>query len=173
MKKRWSHSLQILLCSIVIAAGTSYAREDVAIYLFPRAEKTSASLLLGDIARIYGGDESRHLALIPLDPSLYSDGYIDRKEIRTVIAAFSPMPVAIHGSAVRIVDLNRSASSPARKIGNGEKVVFVLKRNGVMISVPGISLGEGSTGDAVSVRLSNRTTARGIVTDDGYVVQEL
>ncbi len=154
-----------------------WGADEVRVYLYPSVT-TSEALSLGDVARLEA-DEADSLSALPLDPSIYADGFIDAGEVRAFLSGRTAGILRIFGTAVRVRAPGQSPEEgPAATefagpaVHNGERVDVLIRRRGIVIQAPGTALADGKLGDRVFIRTDNSRRIRGVIAGRGLVEVE-
>lgn len=156
---------------ILLAGGTAFA--ELRIYLFPGIEVETKEPLLGDIGKIEGDTPAlKKIREMKIAPELYADGYIDRRELRSLLRACTDDIIIIHGNAVRVtkkasveeaVDQAEVPEEKVLSVKTGERVHLSVRKNGILVEMNGTAVGEGRVGDEINVRLKGSRTVKGIL----------
>jgi len=171
---RYSVIVFLLLCS----EGGFAA---VKIYLLPRVEVRKNSICMSDISRIDGRREPAAAAgNISISKKLYSDGYIDWKEVSGLLKKHISEPVLIYGNSVRIIkkkdstiaDFSESGGSDVQ-IRSGERIILVVKRKGIRVETSAIAENEGRNGDLIYVRTGRSKRLRCRIIDSKQAELEI
>ncbi|MDY6967287.1 MAG: flagella basal body P-ring formation protein FlgA [Spirochaetota bacterium] len=141
------------------------------MFLYPKIHLKKKAATLEDIAVIDCGKESiNRFKHIKIPHVLYSDGYLDRKEIRLLIRQSISKPVFIYGNAIKI-NVNKevegekkdNTDDPMNIVKSGERVKIVVINNGIFVELIGTALKQGSIGDEIRVRIKGSKVIHGIV----------
>jgi hypothetical protein len=145
--------------------NTVYA--EIKIFLHPRSVAAS-NLILGDIASIEADQLiSDNIKNITIEQSLYSDGYIDKKEIALLLKQYTNDNFSIYGNAVRVTnDLQDDLYNTADQydpavilLRKGDRVNIIIKRNGISLMLKGTAIDDGKINDEIAVKLDNKAGA--------------
>ncbi len=178
-------SLFILLF-FVLSQANSLA--DIRMYLFPRVEinlNNEDDLAIADIARIDGDNtDLTKICNIKVKSELYSDGYIDRKELSNLLSSNVNDLFFIYGNAIRVIDKDKFIEERAEFAYNfieeeilvrrGERVSLVVIKRGISVELTGRVMKDGKKGEEITVRMKPLTGRRsrlvkGIVRSRGLV----
>jgi len=160
----------LLTLALTTAFTASAPVSVVGIYLHPRA--SGGPLCLGDIADVEGDAEAAAaIETIAVDPSMSSDGYIDRGEVLALLESAPGPAYCVYGSAVRVERPNEAGKSAV--VFSGDRVsVFVIKK-GVRLRMKGVALQDAKSGDTVRVRTGANAVIEGRVMKNGTVEKTL
>ena len=148
--------LLILLFSLALT-HTALAAE-VSVFLIPIVDHHD-ELTLRDIARLEcPAAVQDELYAIPIGSELYRDGYIDRKEVYTLLRKHSAGRVTVYGNAIRVLADSDIAPVPEKhnRIQSGSVLHVVVKKRGVSVEITGTALEEGKRGDEIRFKIGNR-----------------
>ena len=152
---------------IFLSTGMAEAGASARIYLYPRVEG-KADLSIGDIATVEGAaDELETLAGLTINEELFSDGYLDSREIDGILRT-TGIQCVIYGNAVRVVAASGDVELQVEElplIKRGDHVTVFASRGAIRIQVTGTALSDGMKGDDVSVRTRGRGILSGRVLD--------
>ena len=166
--------LTAALIMVLAAAGACFA--DVNIYLYSRADAKPGGLVLSDVALIDGDADAAELVRgIPVDDSLRSDGYLDRKEIIELVKSKVAGRITVYGGGVRVARTEGGgpSSTAAVAVKKGSAVRFQVVNSSVRVEVAGTALKDGNPGDAIPVKLAGRKTVTGTIINEKTVELEL
>lgn len=154
------------LIAAIICAGflnlPNLLSADIRVYLYPRAEKGDSTLLIQDIGGIDCDTAADQIKSIEIDGSLYSDGYLDKKEIISILKSKTDDSVFIYGNAVRIFTKSNLPETDTDNevrimpVNMGQKISLRIKKNRVTVEIPGtvVSVNEKNF---VTVRLDRKS----------------
>ena len=169
-----------IILFVILSASSLYG--DVKIYLFPKINKIAGPVKLMDIARFEGLPvEFKKLGHIIIDRKIYSDGYIDRRELIKIIKERVDDTIFIYGNAVKISfsrDIIKGHNDYNFKnenygVKSGDRVRLVVVNRGIRLVVSGTAMEDGSIGDTISVRLKNKKSIRGKIVNVRMLRTEL
>lgn len=173
-------SLQIFLLLtffIVFIEHTAYC--DIRLFLFPKITTDNNDIFLKDVALVEGNNtDIEKIKNTKIKKEIYSDGYIDRKEILSVLKNNTDDNIFIIGNAVRvfnnatnIIYVENQPSEPVIK--KGDNVNVIVKKNGISVILRGTAVSDGKIDDEVSVKLEKRSNyfklVKGIIKSKDYV----
>lgn len=133
---------------------------DVKLYLYPKIDKGGDTLIMKDIASIDCDPSADGLKAIEIDSSLYRDGYLDKKEIMSILKANTDEIVLIYGNAVRIFsksgneEVNTDIDNLQIKIG--QRISLRVRNKGITLELPGIVISKEDEGRGITVRLDKK-----------------
>lgn len=169
------------IAAFILAAGLALAAGETRLFLNPSVT-SGGGLLLGDVARIEADDATAEaLNALPVDSALYADGFIDSREVRTLLLSRGiALHVGIFGTACRV---NAPREGTPKKsddpdpgetvVKSGDRVDVMVRKNGIMIQAPGTAIDEGKLGDRVFIRTKNSRRVRGVITGRSTVEVDL
>ncbi len=132
---------------------------DIKIILHRSAVLSNAELFLNNIATIEGNSaELQAIKTLKVPAELYSDGYVDRKELFALLQQNSNNTFFIYGNSVRITEngaVNTVADKNGILIARGDSVKFFVKKNGISIEVSAVALNDAGMEDEIQVRIEN------------------
>ncbi|MBN2401249.1 MAG: flagella basal body P-ring formation protein FlgA [Spirochaetes bacterium] len=150
-------SLIFLLCGAVESA-------DIKLILFPKITAEN-NLLLGDIALI-DSDRSdiKQIKKINIECEIYSDGYIDKKEILSILKSYTEESISIYGNAVRVINNSSNditiVDHDELFLKKGDRVEVVVNNKGISLVLKGIAVNDGKLNDEITVRITNKLTMK-------------
>lgn len=153
----------IFLFSIVFFKHTAYC--DIKLFLQSKIITNNDGLVLKDVAVVEGNNSDiEKIKNIQIDKTIYSDGYIDKKEILSLLKNNTEDTIFIFGNAIRILTNdpyknNTENDATESVIKKGDSVNIIIKKNGISVIVRGISLNEGKTDEEIFVKLEKKTNS--------------
>ena len=157
---------KILITLIFIFFLSVQAFSDVSIYLFPKV-KFSEEIKLSDIGKIEYKFESIDPGELIIDPSMFSDGLIDRKELRSLLMNhFSSIYIFGTGTRILFEDSNKSQEQIIigdGSISSGADIKIILKNKNIRVLTDGTAMGNGKIGEIIPVKLKNSKVVKGII----------
>ena len=163
---------KILLSLIFILFLSVQAYSEVSIYLYSKI-KYSEEIKVSDIGKIEYNFESLDPGELIIDPSIFSDGLIDRKELRSFLMDhFSS--IYIFGTGTRILFEDSQISQEQIIIGDGSissgaDINIILKNKKIRVVTDGTAMGNGKIGDIIPVKLKNSKVVKGLITKNKTV----
>ncbi|MFW6366731.1 MAG: flagella basal body P-ring formation protein FlgA [Spirochaetota bacterium] len=156
--------LFLILCAVLpLEAG------QIKIFLKPSTVVTSNAPRLDDIARISGhGENLGDIAQITIDGTLCRDGFIDRKEIQSLLVPFSDEYI-IYGSGVMLLPQDKDNTVQPYVIEKGDMVTVRVVNRGIVIETIGRALASVRKNEEVTVTIANSTRLTGTVREDKTV----
>lgn len=157
------------LLPVVAVFGTALAglAAEVSIYTVPRYRMQGDVLELRDVARIEVRDADREsVGSMVIDPCLYEDGFIDRRELLDLVKSGFSGTVYVHGGGVA---LSRDGAGTQREaadqmqVRKGDRIRYSVVRGRVKVEIGGVAMGDGLEGDEVQVRLNTNKVVSGRV----------
>ncbi len=160
---------------------------DINMFLFQNVEinKIEDDLALTDIARFDGNYSSTSkFCDIKIDKELYSDGYIDRKELSDLLRKNVDDLFFIYGSAIKVIEKNDDSDMHIEEdnyyfgeeylVKRGDRVNLVVTKRGIKVELKGSVMEDGKKGDEITVRMKSfpgkrSKSVRGIVRSKGLV----
>lgn len=176
LHKKIKYLILTVICLNILNPSQSLFA-DIRLYLYPRIEKGDEVLSVQDIGGIDCDTASDQIKAIEIDSTLYSDGYLDKKEIMSLIKSKTDEPVIIYGNAVRIFPkggyLAAQNDTDVKKItvSTGQRISLRIIKKGVTLEVPGtvISINDGKD---VTVRLERKSggskLVKCVLAENGY-----
>ncbi len=163
-----------LTLTIILLFTASAALADVALYLYPSVIAEGSQVRLSSIASIDAGQKDGELAASIIIPAfMYSDGFIDKRELLAFASSYFNGPVSVFGSAVKINFLQKkNEPAPWQGIARGKMVKVVCTSGAIKIELRGKALKSGMPGETISVRV-NRRIIRAVVIDGEKVEKQL
>jgi len=161
------------LILLLLMGSSVWGAREVRVYLNPSVAAAGA-LTLGDVARV-DADDADSLAALPLDASVYADGFIDSGEIRAAVSGRTTGLLRIFGTAIRVRPPEIRGETDAipvigeSAVKNGDRVDVMVRKNGIVIRAAGTALAEGNVGDRVFIRTGNSRRIRGVIAGRGLV----
>ena len=126
----------------------------IKVYLLPKTEISSMDICVKDIAKFEGNVyEIEKIKNININQIYYNDGFIDKRELRSIIAPFLKTGFIIYGASTFITE-NDDFEKP--EVKRGEPVRIILERNGIRVEVDGIAGEKGKLGDSIKVNIGKR-----------------
>jgi hypothetical protein len=126
-------------------------------------------LIIKDVAVVEGNNSDiEKIKNIQIDKDIYSDGYIDKKEILLLLKNNTEDTIFIFGNAIRILThdqhINNSENdAPDSVIKKGDSVNIVIKKNGISVILRGIAVNEGKIDEEVVVKIEKKTNTTKLV----------
>jgi hypothetical protein len=154
--------LLILLLSS-ITQGDLFA--EINVFLFPMIEKRD-SLTMRDIARIdCPSTMQERLYGIRIYEGLYRDGFIDRREIYSLMEGYAN-DIVIYGNAVKVgkeSSYGHIARSPESKysVKSGSDVNVIIRKKGIRVEIRGTALEDGERGDEIMIMIRDSRKLKG------------
>lgn len=161
-----------LFATALLLAGAPCAAE-VNLYLHSTVE-AERELTLGDIASI-DGSAGESLGRLVIPPSMYADGYCDRKELESLLSGVSRETICVYGSAVKVTVRaaveGKAEEAPAEKksLKAGAPVKVKVRKNGIIMELSGHAAQDGAQGDAIRVRIKSGKSLTGRLSGEGIV----
>jgi hypothetical protein len=158
--------MKALIITLVIFC-TMPLNAEVRIFLYPTVEHDSTPLKVCDIAFIENNEDTAvKVREIIIDRSIFKDGFIDRRELETVLSKKGPEGelYTIFGTATRILP-KEDDPKPEREIivYKGDRVGVTVQRKGILVELNGTLLSDAAAGDRVTVELSKNRYIKGIL----------
>lgn len=151
--------LPLIFCAISASA-------EITLVLSNRCEikDNNTQLVLNDVASIEcGSSDCGKITDAIIDQNIYSDGYIDKDEIRGILKDLTDDLFIIYGNAVRIVKNSDTVSAESKIINDSKGIDLLVKkgdaanltlvRKGISIELYGRAMNDGRLGDIISVEL--------------------
>jgi hypothetical protein len=163
--------MRILFALILVLASAGTCFAEINIYLYSRVS-ANRDLVLSDAALVEGDEETAGIVRsIPVDDSLLSDGYLDRKEIMELVKSRAGGRINVYGTGVRVIrqEGEGPSTSTAVLVKKGAPVRFQVVNSNVRIEMAGIALRDGNQGDLIPVKLAGRKSAAGKIVDEKTV----
>jgi len=154
-----SFRLILIFPLFFILSGIVFA--DIKIFLFHRIESTEDNIALRNVAHVFGNSVSLdEIRGITISEELYSDGYIDRRELGELLRKKTNDSVYIIGNAVRIVrtdlDLELRAEDTCAGgvlVRKGEVVNLIVRKKGISIRLIGKAMEDRREGEEINVKM--------------------
>jgi flagellar basal body P-ring formation chaperone FlgA len=130
---------------------------EVRLFLFPRVSQTNNVVKLGDITVLEGNIEVINIIKeLIIDKSIYADGYIDRKEIYSLLD-FYRNDISIIGSSVRVKNSIKHITGTylPGEILKGESIRIIILKNNIRLEIKGRALSSGFEGEIIPVRVKS------------------
>ncbi len=155
--------IKILPCILIIfilQCNVAYA--EIKIFLKPKAIISQSGLTLCDIASVEGNNsETDRIKNINIDSDLFTDGYIDKKEIFTLLKSQKEDSCIIYGNAVRIVPGELQTDNLSGKndlrLKKGDRVDVIVNNKGISLKLKGIAVNEGKFNEEITVKIENKS----------------
>ncbi len=163
--------------AMMLAAPAVPSSAAVSVYLVSRAELGPAPVL-GDVASIDAAPELRKaLSALTLPERVLSDEFVDRREVEDMLAGVAHEAILVYGNAVRVSRMVKEEPAPENTepvvseqlVRAGEPVSVRVKKNGIVIELPGNALENGAHGDEVAVKLKSSRTLKGRVVQKNLI----
>lgn len=171
MRYIFSISLLLILCA---PAGLYSA--GVTLLLYPSYTASGSDLRVNNIARINADSATAEaLGSIIISSEFYSDGFIDRQELMSMLSDNGFADCVIYGNAVRISEplAYKEASVPGLPlISRGAPVTYIMKNRGIILTVKGVAQEPGFPGDLIKVRVNKGRVVSGRIIDKETVESE-
>ncbi len=151
----------IIFISMLFIRGVAYC--NTRLLLHQSVNVNERGLLLQDIASFDGNqDLIRSIKGMEIPSDVYSDGFIDKKELYTLLKARSSELFFIYGSAVRVMRCSEVSNNSAYGMNEyivkkGDRVNFIIKKNGIHIELSAVVLDDGRIEDEVTVNPERKT----------------
>jgi hypothetical protein len=150
---------------------------DVRLYLYPRCEFEGQSLKIENIAWVEGEQESVELVKkIILSDKIWKDGYVDRREIDSILKNEQIGLYSVIGNSVRVIKAVgvRAEKEKLEKLADhsvkrGDQVTVLVSSRKITLKTHGSVSKEAFPGDEVSVQLDKKRTVHGILKEDKIV----
>ncbi len=163
--------------------SSSALSAEVEIYLFSNIETANDKIMLGDISRINADiEKSKAVSSIIIDKKIYSDGFIDRSEIRNLVKDKINDRIFIYGNAVRIVqkieekaeeksdqDIETKEKIIPISVKNGDRVELIVHKKGIIVQTDGTAIEDGRTGESIKIMLKGSKKLKGKVVRKGII----
>jgi hypothetical protein len=116
---------------------------------------------LSDIALVESNNSDiEKIRNINIEHEIFSDGYIDKKEILSIIKKYTEDNTIIYGNAVRVITKIQSAKTLADKnnvlLKKGNKVEIIVNNKGISLILKGIAVDEGRFNEEITVKVQNK-----------------
>lgn len=157
----------IFLFSFVFFKHKAYC--DIKLFLQSKVITNNDSLMLKDVAVIEGNNfDIEKIKNIQIDKAIYSDGYIDKKEILSLLKNVTKDNINILGNAIRIISNdqhknNSENDTPESVIKKGDSVNIVIKKNGILVILRGTAVNEGKIDEEIFVKLEKKTNTSKLI----------
>ncbi len=154
--------LLILLISS-ISRGDLFA--EINVFLIPMIEKQDC-LTMRDIARIdCPSTTQERLYRIQINKGLYRDGFIDRREIYSLMKGYAN-DVVIYGNAVKVGKKSPNGHIARSLEGeysvkSGSDVNVIVKKKGIRVEIRGTALEDGERGDEIMIMIRDSRKIKG------------
>ena len=168
----------IILITIMLFCGAAESAE-LKLFLLPKITAGEKALTLGDIALVESDSlDAEGIKNLEIDSMMLSDGYVDKKEILTLIKNYTVKRAVIYGSAVHVINYTQDGEnwSPEKNdfiLNKGDRVQVIVNNGGVSLILKGTAVNEAKFNDIVDVKvegsrsfskiLKGRVAARDIV----------
>jgi hypothetical protein len=154
---------RLFILSIFIALLCDAANAEVKLLLKPKAATDGKNLTLCDIALLEGNNSSiEQIKNINIEPEIFSDGYIDKKEILTFLKKYTQDNCIIYGDSVRIIfnDLQNKNFSEQNDLflKRGDRVEVIINNKGVSLILKGIAANDGKFNEEITVKINLKST---------------
>jgi hypothetical protein len=156
--------VSLILVTLFTLGNTVYG--EIKIFLRPKVNLVN-NLSLSDMAFIETDKNNiESLKKITIGSELYSDGYVDKKELSLLLKQYTDENIIIYGNAVRtfstgqesdqsnIMDQDHIGGVVLRK---GDTVDVEVKKNGISIILKGTAIDEGRINDEIAVRINYKS----------------
>jgi hypothetical protein len=154
--------LIIIICSIIFLCFAAESAE-IRLFLQPKVTVEGNNLLLSDIASIEGNNSDiEQIKNINIEREIFSDGYIDKKEITFLLKKYTEDNFIIYGNAVHVLTNLQIDKTPLEQndliLKKGDRVEIILNNKGVSLILKGIVVNEGRFNEEITVRIENKLT---------------
>ncbi len=156
----------ITLMVIAVFFFMNAAYGEIKLFLRPKVIAVN-DLLLSDIASVEAGQANAdNINKIIIESSAYSDGYIEKRELASLLKRYTDENIIIYGNAVKVfIDGQHSELIPDIQqnqindfiLRKGDRVDIVVKKNGISILLKGTAVNEGKINDEVSIKLEDKS----------------
>lgn len=155
------HTFNIIIFILIIQC---IAFAQVEIFLFSNAVYNDGNLELGDIAKISSdSDDVKLIQSLIISKEIYSDQYIDKLEITSLLQKTIKENFFIYGNAVKVKQEDESYSQYEKHteknshknpiVKRGDIVILIVRNRGISLECKGRVLQNGCLGDEITVRL--------------------
>ena len=164
---------KLIFTFFLVVCSLSAASADVKIFLYPRCEG-EGSILLSSAAWIEGdADETAKLRALSIDKKFFKDGYLDRREIASILNEKFSGSYTIIGSSVRVTapaaEVVVIEELAAQSVKKGDAVKVIVRRKGITLETQGVAAADALPGDEVSVELGKKRMVKGILQEEHIV----
>ncbi|MFH0976337.1 MAG: flagella basal body P-ring formation protein FlgA [Spirochaetota bacterium] len=147
---------RIIQVLVSICFISSALNAEIKLYLKPAFTLVSDNTLLSDIAAIEGNySEIEKIKSVSIGTELYSDGYVDRKEILSLLK-YTEENISIYGNAVRVISSPQTEKAISSQndflVKKGDRVEIIVLNKGISLMLRGIVLNEGRMNEEILVR---------------------
>lgn len=162
---------------LILFAGYDLARgaDELHIFLKPGISAGGEALTLGDICAVEGNSFAAESVMSAvLTKEIYSDGYIDRTELRLFLKDKTPSLLFIYGSGVRIEQGSekKSGAEAGYAVKSGRKITALFERNLIRIEQQVTAVKSGRLGEVIPVRLKTGRVISARIIDSERVFVE-
>jgi hypothetical protein len=154
---------RLFILFILILLLCDAANAEVRLFLKPKVTVDGKNLTLCDIASIEGNNSNLiQIKDIIIEPEIFSDGYIDKKEIITLLKKYTEDNCIVYGNAVRIVTNELSDKNTSVKndlmLKRGDRVAVIVNNKAVSLILKGTAINDGRFNEEVTVKIDNKST---------------
>jgi hypothetical protein len=152
---------RLLIIISIFLLSFAAADAEIKLYLQPKVTVEGNNLLLSDIASIESNNSNiEQIRNINIEHEIFSDGYIDKKEILSILKKYTEDNTIIFGNAVRVITNTLSDKSLADKnnllLKKGNKVEIIINNKGISLILKGIAVDEGRFNEEITVKIQNK-----------------
>jgi hypothetical protein len=151
----------IIIVSTIILLCFAAESAEIRLFLQPKVMTEGNNLLLSDIASIEGNCSNiEQIKNISIEREIFSDGYIDKKEITSLLKKYNEDNFIVYGNAVHVItNLQTDITSSEQNdliLKKGDRVEIILNNKGVSLILKGIVVNEGRINEEITVRIENK-----------------
>lgn len=166
---------RIIFILISVLLFNSRAFCAIQLILHQSVNLLEENIYLRDIASLNNyGNENQDIQNLEIPAGLYADGFIDRKEVISSLRKNTNNIFFIYGNAVRVKRnseseaMNKFDSSGEIKIRKGDKINFIIKKNGIYLEISATAMNDGKINDEIFVK-PEKNTGYGLKTVKGII----
>jgi hypothetical protein len=153
---------KLSLILFIFVLLVSSANGEIRLILKSKATANGTNLYLSDIASLEGNNsEIEQIRNLFIMPEIYSDGYIDKKEIFILLKNHTSANCIIYGNAVRVVSVESQDKIVSVQsdflLKKGDRIEVTINNKGISLILKGIAVNEGKFNNEIIVKIDNKS----------------
>jgi hypothetical protein len=150
---------------------------DVKVFLYPRFETEETSVRVEEIAWVEGdAEQADKTRKITISSNIYRDGFIDSRELTSILKSAGVETFSIIGNSVRVTkpkvskaDRSKLDELAEHAVRKGDIVTVVVKARKITLETHGKVMKDAVPGDEVTVDLDKKRSVKGCLKEDHRV----